>query len=101
MTKLTDWIDKVAQMDKGLAALLRGLVHVDTSDPNHLRFIWYSEFHKTTSGKRESEVRQYLGRLKGAEIEHLTLDEWGREDPMLGEALSLGARVKHVDDEAA
>ena len=98
MTKLTDWINKVAHMDKGLAALLRGLVHVDTSDPNHLRFIWYSEFHKTTSVKRESEVRQYLGQLKGAEIEHLTLEEWGQQDPMLGEALSLGARVKVMDE---
>ncbi len=98
MTRLTDWIDKVAQMDKGLAALLRGLVHVDTSSVGRLRFIWYSQFHSTAGGKREADIRPYLGALKEVEMEHLTLDEWGQEDPMLGEALRLGARVKVMDE---
>ena len=95
-TKLRQWIDKVAQSDRGLAALLRGLVAVEYQE-ELVRFIWHSEFHKTTGGKRESEIRPHLGRLRDWPMEHLSLTDWAEEDPMLQEALALGARVKQID----
>ena len=95
-TKLREWIDKVAQTDRGLAALLRGLVAVEQGD-KVLRFIWHSEFHKTTGGKRNGEIKKHLGQFRDWPMEHLSLADWAEEDPMLQEALDLGARVKVMD----
>jgi len=94
--KLRHWIDKVAQSNRGLAALLRGLVAVEHRE-ELVRFIWHSEFHKTAGGKRESEIRPHLGALRDWPLEHLSLADWAEEDPMLQEALDLGARVKQMD----
>jgi hypothetical protein len=93
VTKLADWINSIP--DKALAALLRGLVFVDKGDL--LTFIWHSQFHKETGAKREADIRQHLGGLRDKEIAHITLAEWGQQDPMIGEALKLGARVKAVE----
>jgi hypothetical protein len=102
MTKLKDWIDKVHQVDRGLAALLRGLIGIERDDEaGQLRFVWHADFHKTAGGDREEGIRQFLGPLKEYEIEHLTLDERAEEDPMLDEALKLGARVKSLNEPAA
>ena len=101
MTKLKDWIDKVHQVDRGLAALLRGLVHIERDDQDQqLRFIWHADFHKTASVDREEDIRNYLGPLKEYAIQHLTLLELAETDPMLDEALSLGARVRIEDSPA-
>ena len=93
--KLREWVDKIAQSNRGLAALLRGLVDVERSE-GKLRFIWYSAFHKTTGGKRDIEIRQYLGGAIDWHIEHISLSDWAEEDPVLKEALELGARIKII-----
>ena len=78
--------------------MLRGLVYIERDDPNQqLRFIWHADFHKTAGGEREAGIRGYLGPYSEYDIEHVTLEEWGRQDPMLQEALDLGARVKAID----
>jgi hypothetical protein len=97
MTKLTDWIDRVAAKDKTLAALLRGLVFVLADEA--LVFVWHSPFHKDTGSRREPDIRTHLGGLASRSIRHITLAERGAEDPMLNEALALGARVKGADPE--
>jgi len=102
MTKLKDWIDKLHQVDRGLAALLRGLIGIERDDEaGQLRFVWHAHFHRTAGGDREEGIRQFLGPLKGYEIEHLTLGQRVEEDPMLGEALKLGAHVKSLSEPAA
>jgi len=98
MTKLKDWIDKVNQVDRGLAALLRGLVFIRRDDAaESLAFVWHAAFHKTAGGEREADIRAYLGPFSAYAIRHFTLAEWGGHDPMLDEALALGARVKAID----
>jgi len=98
MAKLKDWIGKVHQVDRGLAALLRGLVTIERDDAaRRLTLVWHAAFHKTAGGEREAGIRSYLGPYAEYDIEHLTLEEWGRQDPMLQEALDLGARVKAID----
>ena len=96
MTKLKDWIDKVNQVDRGLAALLRGLVCTEHDD-NTVTFVWCSAFHKKLGEKRSEEIRPHLGALSDRQIVHKSLEEWAREDPMLEEALDLGARIKQID----
>ena len=62
MTKLKDWIDKVHHVDRGLAALLRGLVFIRRDDAaESLAFVWHAAFHKTAGGEREADIRVYLG----------------------------------------
>jgi hypothetical protein len=78
--------------------LLRGLVFIRRDDAaESLAFVWHAAFHKTAGGEREAGIRGYLGPYSEYDIEHLTLEEWGRQDPMLQEALDLGARVKAID----
>jgi hypothetical protein len=96
MTKLRDWVDKVNQVDRGLAALLRGLV-LSEHDDGTVTFVWYSAFHKKLGAERSEDIRPHLGALSGRQIVHKSLEEWAREDPMLQEALDLGARIKQVD----
>jgi len=96
MTKLRNWIDKVNQVDRGLAALLRGLV-LSEHDEVTVTFVWYSAFHKKLGEKRSEDIRPHLGALSDRQIVHKSLEEWAREDPMLEEALELGARIKQVD----
>jgi hypothetical protein len=101
MTKLKDWIDKVHQVDRGLAALLRGLIGIERDDEaRQLRFVWHADFHKTAGGDREADIRNCLGPLKAYAIRHLTLRELAESDPMLDEALALGARVRIEDSPA-
>ena len=95
MTRLSDWIDRVAQKDRGLAALLRGLVF--TRKGEELTLVWHSKFHRDQGKKREGAIRNHLGALAGLPISHFTLHEWAEQDPMLDEALKLGARVREID----
>jgi hypothetical protein len=90
MSSLASWINRIP--DKTLAALLRGLVTV--MDDDQLTLVWHSQFHKEAGTKRESDIRAHLGGLKTKPINHVTLEEQGKADPMLGEALRLGARVR-------
>jgi hypothetical protein len=98
MSRVEDWINLVAQSDRGLAALLRGLLTIEKGE-GALTFVWRSEFHKTASGEREGEIRKYLGALRGAQISHISIDEWAKDDPMILEALDLGAKIKIVEME--
>jgi hypothetical protein len=91
---IKDWIAQVAQADRGLAALLRGVLTIEKSD-GQLRFVWASKFHSTAGGERESKIREHLGSLQDAQISHITIDEY--EDPLVQEALGLGAKIKFID----
>ena len=95
MSKLSDWIDKIAQENRTLAALLRGLVTVIKGE-DVLTFVWHSEFHRGEGVRRDAEIRRYLGQLSKIMIVQVTLAEQAEEDPMLAEALALGARVKEA-----
>ena len=95
-SRLRSWIDRVNQTDRGLAALLRGLVFTE-HDEVTVTFIWYSDFHKKLGAERSEDIRPHLGALSDRQIVHKSLEEWAREDPMLQEALDLGARIKQVD----
>ena len=95
-SRLKSWVDRVNQTDRGLAALLRGLICTE-HDEGTVTFIWYSAFHKKLGEKRSEDIRPHLGALSDRQIVHRSLEEWAREDPMLQEALDLGARIKQVD----
>jgi hypothetical protein len=96
MSRVGDWIEMVARHDRSLGALLRGILMIERRNDG-LRFIWSSEFHKTAGGEREQDIRAYLGALRDVPITHLSLE--GLEDPMIQEALKLGARIKYLETE--
>jgi hypothetical protein len=96
MGRIGDWIEMVSRHNRSLGALLRGILAVDRTDEG-LRFVWYSEFHKSAGSAREVEIREYLGALRGLPITHLSLDDLVQEDLMLQEALDLGAKIKFVE----
>ena len=91
---IADWIEMVSRHDRTLGALLRGILMIEKQDG--LRFIWCSEFHKNTGAEREADIREYLGALQDLPITHLTLQEL--EDPMIEEALNLGAKIKIIEE---
>ena len=93
MSRLLDWIERVAESDHNLAALLRGLVTVEKTG-GALFFVWHSEFHRGEAERREEAIKQHLGGLSGRPIKHMTLEQKAAQDPMLAEALALGARVR-------
>jgi len=62
-----------------------------------LRFIWCSEFHKRTGSEREMDIREYLGALRDLPITHLSLRDL--EDPMIQEALNLGAKIRFIEED--
>jgi len=92
-SRLKSWVDRVNQTDRGLAALLRGLV-CSEHDEATVTFVWHSAFHKKLGAERSEDIRPHLGALSDRQIVHKSLEEWAREDPMLQEALDLGARIK-------
>jgi hypothetical protein len=97
-SRLKSWVDRVNQTDRGLAALQRGLILIRRDDADKsLVFVWHAVFLKTTSRERQAGRRAYLGPYSEYAIQHFTLEEWGGHDPMLDEALALGARVKAID----
>ena len=95
-SRLKSWVDRVNKTDRGLAALLRGLVCSEHDDTT-VTFVWYSAFHKKLGAERSEDIRPHLGALSDRQIVHRSLEEWAQEDPMLQEALELGARIKQVD----
>ena len=88
---IADWIEMVSRHNRSLGALLRGILMIEKDDG--LRFIWCSEFHKKAGSEREADIREYLGALKDLPITHLSLTE----DPMIQEALTLGAKAKFLE----
>ena len=93
---IADWIEMVSRHNRSLGALLRGILMIEKQDG--LRFIWGSEFHKDAGSKREADIRQYLGALRDLPITHLTLEDLAQEDPMVDEALNLGAKIKFIEE---
>ena len=91
---ISDWIEMVSRHNRSLGALLRGILMIEKDDG--LRFIWSSEFHKNAGAKREADIREYLGALRDLPITHLTLNDL--EDPIIQEALNLGAKIKFIED---
>jgi hypothetical protein len=92
---IADWIETVSRHDRSLGALLRGILMIEKDDG--LRFIWCSEFHKNAGAEREAVIREYLGALRDSPITHLILHEL--EDPMIQEALNLGAKIKFIEED--
>jgi hypothetical protein len=91
---IADWIEMVSRHNRTLGALLRGILMIEKDDG--LRFIWSSEFHKKTGSEREDDIREYLRALRDLPITHLTLNDL--EDPMIQEALNLGAKIKFIEE---
>ena len=91
---IADWIEMVSRHKRSLGALLRGILMIEKDDG--LRFIWCSEFHKNAGSEREDDIREYLGALRDLPITHLTVHEL--DDPMIQEALNLGARIKFIEE---
>ena len=94
MSRIADWIAIVSCHDRSLGALLRGILTIEKQN-GRLRFIWSSEFHKRTGSEREEDIREYLGALRDLPITHLSLTDLAQEDPMIQEALELGAKIKY------
>jgi hypothetical protein len=92
---IADWIEMVSRHNRSLGALLRGILMIKKQD-GRLRFIWSSEFHKKTGAEREADIREYLGSLRDVPITHLSLADL--EDPMIQEALDLGAKIKFIEE---
>jgi hypothetical protein len=91
---IADWIEMVSRHDRSLGALLRGILTIEKQD-DRLRFVWCSEFHKKAGLEREVDIREYLGALRDLPIAHLSLTDL--EDPMIEEALNLGAKIKFIE----
>ena len=92
---IADWIEMVSRHDRSLGALLRGILTIEKQDG--LRFVWCSEFHKKTCADREDDIREYLGALRDLPITHLSLTDLAQEDPMIQEAINLGAKIKFLE----
>jgi len=92
---IADWIEMVSRHNRSLGALLRGILMIEKDDG--LRFIWCSEFHKKTGAEREADIREYLGALRDVPITHISLEDLAQEDPMIQEALNLGAKIKFIE----
>ena len=93
---IADWIETVSRHDRSLGALLRGILMIEKDDG--LRFIWCSEFHKKTGSEREADIREYLGALQDLPISHVSFEDLAQEDPMIQEALSLGAKIRFIEE---
>ena len=91
---IADWVEMVSHHNRSLGALLRGILMIEKQD-DRLRFIWCSEFHKNAGSEREADIREYLGALRDLPITHLSLHDL--EDPMIQEALNLGAKIKFIE----
>ena len=98
MSRIADWIVMVCRHNRSLGALLRGILTIEKQN-GRLRFIWSSKFHKRTGSEREEDIREYLGALRDLPITHISLADLAQEDPMIQEALELGAKIRY--DEAA
>jgi hypothetical protein len=94
---IADWVEMVSRHNRSLGALLRGILMIEKQD-GRLRFIWCSEFHKKTGAEREADIREYLGALRELPITHRSLSDLAQEDPMIQEALNLGAKIKFIED---
>jgi hypothetical protein len=90
---IADWIEMVSRHNRTLGALLRGILMIEKDDG--LRFIWCSELHKNAGSEREADIREYLGALRDSPITHISLTDLAQEDPMIQEALSLGAKIRY------
>ena len=93
---IADWIEMVSRHDRTLGALLRGILMIEKDDG--LRFIWCSEFHKEAGSDREDDIREYLGVLRDLPITHISLEDLAQQDPMIQEALKLGAKIKFIEE---
>jgi len=94
---IADWIEMVSRHNRSLGALLRGILMIQKRD-GRLRFIWCSEFHKNAGSEREADIREYLGALRDVPITHISLTDLAQEDPMIQEALNLGAKIKFIEE---
>ena len=94
---IADWIEMVSRHNRSLGALLRGVLMIEKQD-DRLRFIWGSEFHKNAGSEREPDIREYLGALRDLPITHMSLEDLAQEDPMIEEALDLGAKIKFIEE---
>jgi hypothetical protein len=95
-TKLKQWVKGVAQTDRTLAAILRGLVGAHTED-GLTTFIWHSTFHRDTAIRKEVDIRTHLGPWADNEISHVLVSELAEEDPMIEVALELGAKITFIN----
>jgi hypothetical protein len=93
---IADWIELVSRHNRSLGALLRGIIMIEKDDG--LRFIWSSEFHKNAGSEREADIREYLGALRDLPITHISLEDLAQQDPMIQEALKLGAKIKFIEE---
>ncbi len=96
--KLDEWIESVAQQNRGLAALLRGLHRVEKDD-HTLTFIWQSDWHRDKGKAREKEIRAVLGAYREYALAHTSLPAVIAEDELLVYAQSLGAKIKLITEE--
>jgi hypothetical protein len=94
---IADWIEMVSRHNRSLGALFRGILMIKKQD-DRLPFIWSSEFHKMAGAEREDDIREYLGALRDLPITHLSLSDLAQEDPVIKEALKLGARIKFIEE---
>jgi hypothetical protein len=89
---LRKWIDTVNQTDRGLAALLRGVLTIIKSE--RLTFVWTSQHHKDAGSRRESDIRRFLGGYANWEITHISHDELIQSNPMLQEVVALRGKIR-------
>ena len=88
----------MARHDKGLAALLHGVLTVDREEIQ-ITFVWCSNWHRDEGSRREPEIRSHLSKFGAMPIVHKSVYDVAKEDPMLDEALKLGAKVKFPEGE--
>jgi len=92
MVSVRDWVTRVSEKDRSLAALLRGVLAVEIGDT--LTFIWVSNWHRDEGSRREPEIREYLEAYRSLPIQHQSQDDIVKSDPMVGEAITLGGRIR-------
>jgi hypothetical protein len=96
--KLDQWIESVAQRNRGLAALLRG-IHAIEKEDGSLTIIWQSDWHRDKGRAREKEIRAELGAYREYALAHTSLPAVVAEDELLVFAQSLGAKIKLTTEE--
>jgi hypothetical protein len=96
--KLDRWIESVAQRNRGLAALLRGVCKIER-EGRSLTFIWQSDWHRDKGRAREKEIRAELGAYREYALAHTSLPAVVAEDELLVFAQSLGAKIKLTTEE--
>lgn len=67
-------------------------------EETQITFVWCSNWHRDEGSRREPEIRQHLSKFGTLLIAHKSLDDVAKDDPMLDEALKLGARVKFLEE---